>query len=38
MRYCSARRIDPESVDDGTLEAYWRCPPSALIGQTGWIE
>jgi integrase len=24
MRYCSARRIDPESVDDGTLEAYWR--------------
>ena len=24
MRYCSARRIDPESVDDGTLDAYWR--------------
>jgi integrase len=24
MRYCSARRIEPESVDDGTLEAYWR--------------
>jgi integrase len=24
MRYCSARRIDPESVDDGSLDAYWR--------------
>ena len=24
MRYCSARRIDPGSVDDGSLEAYWR--------------
>jgi integrase len=24
MRYCSARRIDPELVDDRTLEAYWR--------------
>ena len=24
MRYCSARRIEPESVDDGVLDAYWR--------------
>jgi integrase len=22
-RYCSARRMDPESVDDSTLDAYW---------------
>src|SRR4029453_7121683 len=24
MRYCPARRIDPASVDDRTLDAYWR--------------
>jgi hypothetical protein len=24
MRYCSARRLDPELVDDSTLDAYWR--------------
>ena len=26
MRYCSARRIDPESVNDGTLEGVLALP------------